>query len=152
MTDSSRAQLLKASRRWVEAAGALLRMNGGRPRETAYLVHVGVECALKARILVRARATSVTDLRRLLPEDDWNELFRGSSGHDLGALAKKACLKMLLVNEDRESLLSAAAWARMTSADRPYSLRYGAIVVPLRDATEELEVGGTIVRMVEERA
>jgi hypothetical protein len=90
----------------------------------AYLGHVALECAFKARLLWRYNVASAEDLKRKL-RDVHETLFRGRSGHDLGALAKELRLPKLLATEGK-SWNDDSCWKRISHAERAYTLRYGA--------------------------
>jgi hypothetical protein len=90
----------------------------------AYLGHVALECAFKARLLWRYNVASAEDLKRKQPGVH-EALFRGRTGHDLGALAKELRLPKLLATEGKP-WNDDSCWKRISHSERAYALRYGA--------------------------
>jgi hypothetical protein len=106
------------------------------PASAAYLAHVSIECAIKARLLARGGFASAEDLENKQPQV-YSKLFKGKSGHDLSALAGQLRLKNLVENNGK-SWADDACWRRMASSARPYSLRYG--MEPIERPAAEQEV------------
>ena len=152
VVDVTRRQLAKAARQRIEAAQQFVpRPNESfvpRPAVAAYLAHVGMECLLKAWLMVKNNANDTQQLRKRLPEREADELF-SAKGHNLVALAEKAALKRHLVAENEPGLMDLAAWARLATPPRPYNLRYGVLNLGLDEAKEEVELALTILRVVE---
>jgi HEPN domain-containing protein len=150
--DVTRKQLAKAARQRIEAAGHFVpRSNESlipRPAVAAYLAHVGMECLLKAWLLLKNNADDTHQLRARLPEQEADELF-SAKGHNLAALAEKASLKRHLVAENEPGLMDLAAWTRLANPPRPYNLRYGVLNLALDQAQEEVELALTVLRLVE---
>jgi hypothetical protein len=94
------------------------------PNSAAYLGHVALECAFKARLLWRFNVPSAEDLRRNQP-GVYDKLFRGRTGHDLGALAAELRLPNLLATEGKP-WKDDSCWKNISHSDRAYTLRYGA--------------------------
>lgn len=94
------------------------------PASASYLAHVGLECALKARILEKGGCASVDELTKKHPKV-YDPLFTTKQGHDLDKLARDLGVEGLfrtLGKGWRED----ECWKRLSSSKRPYSLRYGA--------------------------
>lgn len=106
------------------------------PASAAYLAQVALECGLKARILYRGGCSSTDELERKMPEVHKN-LFKGAQGHKIGYLAKHLRCDDLVELEGKP-WKEDACWTRITSNDRPYSLRYGAENVEVANVKEEL--------------
>jgi hypothetical protein len=107
------------------------------PSSAAYLAHVGLECALKARLLWRGGVESAEDLEEKHPQVH-AALFRGRQGHNLGALAKELRLQRLLATEGKP-WKDDSCWKRISHSDRPYALRYGTESMERDVAKEELD-------------
>ncbi|HSN98212.1 MAG TPA: hypothetical protein VLS89_07935 [Candidatus Nanopelagicales bacterium] len=152
--------LLDAKNRDIASRAPALRRASTRLRAQlgAYLVQVGLECWLKARILAlslsKEKSPSVVlyverfgtlgqDGRKRSP------IFDSAEGHRLTLLAQKASLERLLKDAGKPpSLMTDRCWARMTHGERPYSLRYGAEEVSIEDAQEELERGRMLENII----
>src|SRR5262245_31927737 len=92
-----RADILqKAARMRADVAQSLLPQSGGDPQVASYLIHVALECALKARLLRAAGMNTLHELANTMKGDDLRELFFGRTGHQLTRLAAKAGLQRLL--------------------------------------------------------
>lgn len=150
--DVTRKQLAKAARQRIEAAEQFVpRPNESliaRPAVAAYLAHVGMECLLKAWLLLKNRADDTHQLRTRLPEHEADELF-SARGHNLAVLAEKVSLRRHLVAENEPGLMDRAAWIRLAHPPRPYNLRYGVLNLGLEHAKEEVELALTILRLIE---
>lgn len=110
---------------------------GTHPQLAAYLVQVGLECWLKARILFQAGVDTSDQYERKVPD---SLIFKTSRGHNLEFLSLKAELGRLLCAEGKQpTLLEDQCWKRMSKDPRPYSLRYGTDKITLSCAREELE-------------
>lgn len=142
-------QLKSAATKRLQGAKRLLETSPV-PQLVVYLLHVALECALKARIVRRAGCRSVHDLRekKLMPEHDFARIFRGTDGHRLGELSKIAQLAQLLAANDVE--VENAVWQRMCHDLRPYSARYGSENPSVAIAKAEFTVGETLVTLLEE--
>lgn len=102
-----------------------------------YLVHVAVECGIKARILARGGYADVDELKRKQPKV-YNPLFVTKQGHDLAKLAEELGLHRLMATMGK-GLRQDDCWQRLTSPVRPYSLRYGAEAIDDTMASKEVE-------------
>ncbi len=144
-------QLRLAARVRSRAAGEVLatQPTDGRPQRACYLMHVALECSLKARILYIAGTATLEQLRRVVPEEDFRPLFEGRSGHLLGTLAERVTLRRLLEAEQKVHLLQRRPWTAMCGADRPYSLRYGCEGLSRERAEDELATGAAIVDIID---
>jgi HEPN domain-containing protein len=109
-----------------------------------YLAHVALECLLKANLLRRGGFENVAKLRKSLPRV-YENLFRGVAGHSIKQLADELRLHHVLVGQD-DSLTNDACWARVCSSERPYSLRYGAEELTVKEATEDVNRAEQIAR------
>jgi hypothetical protein len=89
----------------------------------SYLVHVALECALKARILEKGGCDSVEELTKKHPKV-YGPLFTTKQGHDLDKLAKDLGVDRLLATLGK-GWREDECWKRLSSSNRPYSLRYG---------------------------
>lgn len=118
------------------AAGAAV--HAIRPFSHAYLRALAVECAAKACILKKMRATDVAELKRK-NEKHWKALFKGSAGHDLVKLEQAADLKTKM-RVAGVAFPSVPDWHRLAgnggspATERPYSLRYGSDAVTATEA------------------
>jgi hypothetical protein len=141
-------QLISAAASRLRSARRLLEVEP-IPQVVVYLLHVALECALKARIVRMARCRSVYDLRdrKLMPEQDFKRIFRGVDGHRLGELAQVARLNRLLA--DCGTKLEERVWERMCHRMRPYSARYGSEAPPLTIARAEFELGAILLTCLE---
>lgn len=151
MVHASRKQLTRIARQKIEVAQLI--GDGSvpctRPQVASYLVHVALECVLKARILLINKSEDTYQLLTRTPADTVESLFRGKSGHDLGALAAKSGLERLLAADQNEAILRGTAWLRLIGANRPYSIRYGAESLAGADATAEVDVAVRVFSIVE---
>jgi len=138
----------RAAASFLEGAGEALERR--RVQLGCYLVHVGLECLLKARFLACARARDLAAVERRLPRDDFEGLFRGKSGHNLQVLAEKASLRRFLEGQPQPAgtLLTSTAWRRLCGADRPYSVRYHWERIADREALEELTLGRELEKLI----
>lgn len=132
-----------AARGHLHAADSVLRHqsdSGQMPTRTAasaaYLAHVALECAMKARLLYRDGCDSVKDLARKSPNVS-HLLFKTSKGHDLTILSEKLALSRV-VKLDGKTFANDACWKRLCSEARPYSLRYGTEEISEKDAREDV--------------
>jgi hypothetical protein len=129
-----------------------------RAQLAAYLVQVGLECWLKARILAmhlgREKVPAVRTYRERfgVPDRDGRKrsvLFDSAEGHGLALLARSAELERLLCAHGQpRTLMSDRIWGRMTNGERPYSLRYGAESILPDDARAELGRAQVIENLV----
>ncbi|MCG8556719.1 MAG: hypothetical protein MJD61_15745 [Proteobacteria bacterium] len=94
------------------------------PASAAYLAHVALECAIKARLLYRAGCADGEDLKKKQPKV-YDALFRRRQGHELARLAEEVRLSKLMKVEGKQ-WVDDDCWKRLTTSERPYSLRYGA--------------------------
>lgn len=142
-------QLKKAATRRISAAQQTMS-NQATPQVCVYLVHVALECALKARIVRKSGCRSPREIRDTgkIPEADFNRLFKGTDGHRISELANYSNLKRLLAAAD--ATLNAPTWQRICHPQRPYSARYGSEDPSVAIAAAELEVGIHIVGIVNE--
>lgn len=97
--------------------------SGIHSQSSAYLAQLALECTLKAQLLYRAGCASATDLARQLPSLH-KEYFKGTKGHDIALLAKHLHLEKTMKLQGK-AWADDSTWERLTSAARPYSLRYG---------------------------
>ncbi|MBI4859847.1 MAG: hypothetical protein HY815_06230 [Candidatus Riflebacteria bacterium] len=149
------ARFQRASRSHLGVAEQALTRTPGRslrrrpadgPFTAAYLVHVALECALKARILFRSGCQDTDHLKRK-DVGAYNALFRSREGHKLLALADHLRLSNLMTGDGGE-WVEDACWKSMIFEERPYSLRYGAQTVKRDKAMEELRRAKKIVEVV----
>lgn len=103
----------------------------------SYLVQVALECGFKARILAMAGCESVEDLRRRHPKV-YDPLFVTKQGHDLDKLAKQLGVERLMATMGK-GWREDDCWQRITSSERPFSLRYGTEDVDEAAATDEVD-------------
>jgi hypothetical protein len=106
------------------------------PGSAAYLAHVALECAIKARILCRGNCYDTEDLKKKQPKV-FQALFASKQGHDLEMLAAKIRLEEVLKTEG-QAWRDDLCWRRMSSPDRPYTLRYGAERIREAEAREDV--------------
>jgi hypothetical protein len=125
------AERVLAVSREQPPAPSLTRVSG------CYLAQVALECSLKAQLLFRAGCVDEAELQGKQPRVH-EALFRSRRGHDLQLLAHNADLRGLLATEGK-AYPQGACWSRLTSAGRPYSLRYG--TEDLRDDLAAEEIG-----------
>ncbi len=107
------------------------------PASAAYLVHVALECGIKARLLFRGGFTSTDALAAKLPHVH-KTLFSSRKGHDLTALSQQVRLQEFVATNGR-SWRNDSCWNRITSPQRPYSLRYASEQVDRNAAREEVQ-------------
>lgn len=103
----------------------------------SYLGHVALECALKVRILEKGGYADVEELKEKHPKV-YGRLFTTKHGHDLDRLAKELGVEGLLATMGK-GWRDDECWKRLSSSERPYSLRYGIEDVDDASVTEELE-------------
>lgn len=145
MVNATRVQLEKAARQRIEAAGVLCPSTGlSRPAVAAYLAHVGLECLLKAWLLLKNKAADTYALQKRIPESEVEILF-SAKGHNLGMLAKKVSLDRHLIAQDEEHVLESKGWKRLVGGQRPYDVRYGTVTVSSTHAREEVETAMTLL-------
>jgi hypothetical protein len=129
---------LHAARAILDAAKSASRPNPALALASAcYLVQVALECGLKARILEKGGCSTVAELKRKQPKV-YDPLFVTKQGHDLDKLAKQLGLDRLMATMGK-GWREDACWQRLTSSERPFSLRYGTEDVDDAAATEEIE-------------
>lgn len=147
--DVRREHLQRAAAERTRTARAVLTgVNGGAPQTACYLMHTGLECALKLRLLKQSRVVSSEALRSRLKPDVFERLFQSRHGHDLETLASHATLPRWLEARRQRDLIRGRVWGRMADSSRPYSLRYGVEGVPLKDAEAELTLGESLVSLL----
>ena len=150
MINTNHEQFERSARTKNNAARALINGTRKHPAPAVYLSHVTLECALKMRILRRAGATHINDLKRLLPEQVFNSLFNGATGHDLHHLAKTASMDRFLEAGGNKSLLKQPEWVAM-AGERPYSLRYGIESIGDADAKRQVDFAAKLADLILER-
>lgn len=101
-----------------------------------YLTHVALECLLKAKLLRRGGYENVAKLKKSLPKV-YKNLFRGVAGHSIEQLSDELRLRRELAGQS-DCVTNDACWVRVCSAERPYSLRYGAEELTVTEATEDV--------------
>lgn len=102
----------------------------------AYLAMVSLECVLKARILYRGGYENDEELKRKHPNVH-AALFKSAKGHSIDKLAEQ--LRADRIPElERPTMLKGDVWKRVSSADRPYSLRYGSEQLSWEDTDAEI--------------
>lgn len=106
------------------------------PTSAAYLASVALECSIKARLLFRGGFQSDDALKEKQPSVH-KALFKSKEGHDLGKLASELRLVNLL-GADGRTWQEDKVWKRMSSPERPYSLRYGGEHLTAEDAEAEV--------------
>jgi HEPN domain-containing protein len=150
MVDPTEAQLKTAARQRLAAARQVIDpAHAPRPQDACYLLHVAIECALKYRILETAHGPKrISQLKEVLTDQKYRQLFASSEGHNLELLVGYSCLKRFLQANGQQELLTGAAWKKMCKADRPYSLRYGTEQVALQDANVALELANELLKLV----
>lgn len=132
----------------ARAAEVVLGERAGQPQTACYLLHTGIECALKLRLLKKSRAPDTATLMRLWTKDDFERLFRSRFGHSIALLADQSGLLRLLTASRQEGLLRQPGWSRMIAPDRPYSLRYGAEAVSREQAVQEVALGKQLIGLI----
>jgi hypothetical protein len=151
MVNANRDQLRRSAQTKRDAANALVSGNQSHPVPAVYLSHVALECALKRRILIKNRAVHVEELRRYLPDGEFETLFSGAAGHDLHRLERTAALRRYLTASGNESLLDDRGWRSM-GGQRPYSLRYGIEAVTAHDAKDEVQFATKLADLILQEA
>jgi HEPN domain-containing protein len=116
------------------------------PTSAAYLANVALECGLKAILLSRGGYASAEDLAKKQPKV-YQTLFRGKSGHSLGDLAAFIRFQNM-VEANGKKWKEDQCWERMTSVERPYSLRYGTERIKREHAEAEIERAGELFEML----
>lgn len=145
-------RLRRSGRSHLASAQHVLRNASGgggtavKPGSAAYLAHVALECVLKAHVLYRGGCASAEDLRRKNPKVH-ADLFQGKHGHDLQFIADSLRLPELMKREGKRWSHD-DCWNRITSSERPYSLRYGVEDVGDTDTQKELQRTSEIVAAV----
>lgn len=145
-------RLRRSGRSHLASAHHVLSKATGRARSdvvpvsAAYLVHVGLECVLKARLLYRGGCASAEDLKRKLPKV-YDAYFRGSRGHKLDTLAQDLNLPRLMQTEGKP-WVEDECWTRLGDTQRPYSLRYGSEDVDATSVAQELQRADEITEAV----
>jgi hypothetical protein len=147
MVDVNREQLRHSAQTKKDAANALVSDNPSHPVPAVYLSHVALECALKRRILIKNNANHTGELRRYLPDGEFEALFSGSAGHDLHRLERTAALRRYLTASGNESLLDDRGWHNM-GGQRPYSLRYGIETMTARNARDEVQFATKLAELI----
>ncbi|MBK7539707.1 MAG: hypothetical protein IPI49_31025 [Myxococcales bacterium] len=134
-----------ASHGHLAGAKAILEDNGTSTRgslpaksssSAAYLAGVALECSIKAKLLARGAYESTEALKRKLPLVH-KALFKSKDGHDLGKLARELRL-MDVIRANGKNWEEDNVWKRMSSPERPYSLRYGSEHLTAKDAESEV--------------
>ncbi len=151
MVNTTRDEFRHSAQTKKDAATALMSNTLAHPVPAVYLSHVALECALKLRILIKNGAKHLDDLRRYLPENDFEALFSGTTGHDLHHLEKTAGLRRYLTATGNESLLMDTEWRSM-GGKRPYSLRYGTEKVPATDARKQVRFAARLADLILQEA
>ena len=85
------------------AASAKVLLENGQFDSAYYLAGIAVECALKAKIVRRFRASTLPDKKLV------NDIYR--DGHELGRLIHHAQLAEQLAAEEQQSAKFKANWA-----------------------------------------
>ncbi|MDX9723018.1 MAG: hypothetical protein RBU37_19870 [Myxococcota bacterium] len=135
---SSSAGHLEAAERILEPQSKKGRQAPGlTPGSAAYLAHVALECAMKARLLWRAGCADTEKLQTQLPKVHRTH-FAGKQGHNLRKHAAELGLAKL-VKEEGHEWSDDDCWHRMCGGERPYSLRYAGEEVNAEQAREELD-------------
>lgn len=150
MVDPSDKQLSTAARQRLDAARQVIDIaQAPKPQDACYLVHVAIECALKWRILqLYPGARRISQLKPLLGDDLYQQLFASKEGHNLSLLIEKSAVKRLLQAKRQEVLLAGPVWSKMCGRDRPYSLRYGTETVSRSAANDSLTLGNELIGLV----
>lgn len=86
------------------------------------------------------------ELKRKQPKV-YDPLFVTKQGHDLDKLAKQLGVERLMATEGR-GWREDGCWERLTSAERPFSLRYGTEDVDAAAATEEVDRGAELLSVL----
>ncbi|MBI4663013.1 MAG: hypothetical protein HY735_29745 [Verrucomicrobia bacterium] len=74
---------------------------------------------------------------RYLPRKEFDDLFKGKTGHDLHRLERSAALRRYLTASGNHALLTQPEWGKM-GGRRPYSLRYGVETVTVNEAKHQV--------------
>jgi ketopantoate reductase len=151
MVNANREQLRHSAQTKKDAANALVSGSQSHPVPAVYLSHVALECALKRRILIQNGVTHIEELKRYLPEGEFEALFSGSTGHDLHHLAGTAKLGRCLEASGNKSLLGNGRWHSM-GGQRPYSLRYGVETVTAHNAKDEVQFATKLAVLILQEA
>jgi hypothetical protein len=151
MEYANREQLRHSAQTKKDAASALANGSHPHPVPAVYLSHVALECALKRRILIKNKATHIGELKRYLPEREFESLFSGATGHDLHRLEQTAALRRYLTASGNESLLNDAVWHSM-GGQRPYSLRYGLETVTAQSAKDQVQFAAKLAELILQEA
>ena len=147
MLNADRNQLRHSAQTKKDAAKALLTDKQSHPMPAAYLSHVALECALKRRILINNKVSSLKGLERMMPKQTFESLFSGSTGHDLHHLERTANLQRFLTASGNESLLKETSWRSM-GGNRPYSLRYGVEVLDTKSVKELVNIASKLTDLM----
>lgn len=143
------AHFRRVGREHLNGARAVLNASSeGQASECApvtagYLVHVALECSIKARLLYRAGCNSTDELKRKYAAVH-DKLFQSKSGHDIEKLASQVRLEELLMLEGKR-LPPSETWNRMKASHRPYSLRYGAERPDHPEVLQEIDEASKLV-------
>jgi len=147
--DVGKKHLEKAARERTRTARELLGPTGNKaPLTACYLMHTGMQCALKFRLLIQYGVTTTQKLRSRLPPEVFERLFQSRHGHDLMTLSDYAKLRRLLDARQMRSLIQGRVWKRMAEPSRPYSLRYGVESVPVGNAQDEVALGELLIKLL----
>lgn len=146
--NASLADLKNAARRRIQAAAALLSDGVRYPQEACYLTHVSLECAFKAAVLEMHGKTRIADLAQTMPDALYSKLFFGTTGHDLEFLSKTACLDRKAAAAKQVSPRKDPTWPAIVASPRPYSLRYGSERVASRNASAEIALAKSVIRLL----
>ncbi|MEW6667616.1 MAG: hypothetical protein AB1512_20605 [Thermodesulfobacteriota bacterium] len=147
MLNANREQLRHSAQTKKDAANALVGYRQPHSAPAVYLSHVALECALKCRILIKNKARDIDDLKKYLPKETFDALFRGPTGHDLHHLEQTAALRRYLEASGHKTLLQKREWRDM-GGQRPYSLRYGVETVSADNAAEQVRFAAILVDLV----
>jgi hypothetical protein len=150
MINTNHEHFRRSARTKRDAARDLVKGTRKHSAPAVYLSHVTLECAIKLRILRQSGVTHINDLKRLLPEQIFNALFNGATGHDLHHLAKTASIDRFLEAGGNKSLLKQPEWGAM-AGERPYSLRYGTESVGDADAQRQVAFAAKLADLILER-
>jgi hypothetical protein len=136
-TMATRDDFRKSAQNKLRAAETIIEAQANLPVEAAYLCTVAVECFLKRVILGRnglQRSEQIED-----PDHQAYQCFHGALGHELERLRLAA----------RTNFPKCAAWSRMKSPKRAYSLRYSTEAVSREKAEEELRFAKDVANQLE---
>lgn len=126
----------------------LLLTKHARLLQACYLLHVALECHIKAYLLTNFQG-SIRNFQLSNPEL-YSKIFRSKDGHDLAKLLDVANLKRRLAAFGRANPCIGSAWGRVSNSERPYSLRYGFEPLNKAQAKEEIELGRAIASAIGE--